>query len=182
MGLLFTTPGPPASCPDRVLVSSTRVLVSSTRVLDASAQPPTRVCDSNRSKNAALGVSRPPGGVGDLFCPWQTGDPRHGLPFGACWGFYSKAVFMAWQLTIAVYSRPVARKQLSPPPPQPGGALGACFASKPTQRRSRWGTPGSTDRAITGATKAQARHWFAAGPKKHMPALGAIKHCKAPGT
>jgi hypothetical protein len=29
-----------------------------------------------------------------------NGDPRH-WPFGV-WGFYSKAAFMAWQLTIAV--------------------------------------------------------------------------------
>ena len=48
-----------------------RVLNFSVRVLKFSTQPPTRVCDPNRSKNTALGVFRPPpgGGVGDLFCP-----------------------------------------------------------------------------------------------------------------
>ena len=40
-----------------------RVLNFSTRVLKFSTQPPTRVCDPNRSKNTALGVFRTPGGV-----------------------------------------------------------------------------------------------------------------------
>ena len=43
-----------------------RALFYSTRALQNSTQPPTRVCDPVRSKNAALGVFRTPG---DLFCP-----------------------------------------------------------------------------------------------------------------
>jgi hypothetical protein len=105
-----------------------RVLNFSARVLKFSTQPPTRVCDSNRSKNTALGVFRTPGGVlGTCFALldhfsscrwgnfWPIGDPRH-WPFGI-WDFYSKVVFMAWWLTIAGARKTIER---GPPPPREG--------------------------------------------------------------
>jgi hypothetical protein len=57
---------------------------------------------------------------------WPIGDPRH-WPFGV-WDFYSKAVFMAWRLTIKGRSRPVARKTIERGPLPPGRVLGAYFA------------------------------------------------------
>jgi hypothetical protein len=52
-------------------------------------------------------------------------DPRH-WPFGV-WGFYSKAVFVAWWLPVAGQSRPVARKAIERGPPPPREGVGGLF-------------------------------------------------------
>jgi hypothetical protein len=41
--------------------------------------------------------------------------------------FYSKAVFIAWRLTIAGKSRPVARKTIERGPPPPREGVGGLF-------------------------------------------------------